>query len=166
MLERGLFFIQPLSTRGKYSSHLSVFITLTNTDLGIEGGTQGVLAPFFTSFYVMCPIAAYRAAIYACESVLWRCVSPLLFECFLHRWWLTSTSFKAQFYSFLLPECFLWRKKTTIGNIRVRGGAGGCSPPKLGRNPFYLSKFSERTIGNSGSNFTAPLNLTSSYAHD
>ena len=63
--------------------------------------------------------------------------------------------------------------------IRVGGGGQeGCSP-KLGRNPFHPGKFPERTIGNlsnvsacspalfdiSGRKLTAPLNLTSSYAH-
>ena len=35
--------------------------------------------------------------------------------------------------------------------IGVGGGeTGGLQPPKLGRNPFYSGKFSQRTIGNSG----------------
>ena len=60
---------------------------------------------------------------------------------------------------------------------RTRRAEG--QPPKLGRNQFHLGKFSERTLGTSGNfstyspalfdilgrKFTAPLNLTSFYAH-
>ena len=64
--------------------------------------------------------------------------------------------------------------------IHKRRRAGGCSPPKMGRNPFHSGKFTVRTIGNSGNfsacspalfdisgrEFTASLSLKPSYAHE
>ena len=64
--------------------------------------------------------------------------------------------------------------------VTISVGGRGLQPPKMGRNPIHSGKFSVRIIANlgnfsacspalfdiSGRKSTAPLNLTSSCAHD
>jgi len=52
--------------------------------------------------------------------------------------------------SFIDPPPLHYRHK------HRRRGQGGCSPPKLGRNPCHWGKVSERRLGNSGRKFKAP----------
>ena len=49
--------------------------------------------------------------------------------------------------------CFLTRPDLLI-SVGGGAGTGGCSSPKLGRNPCHSGKLSERTIGNLGRKLT------------